>query len=139
VNELIGWYAEAAFPSAESNRYALDRGFFVETMTFDRELPQAAPGSPLCHVSIARWCEAAGIGAGTPERAERCACLCGDVAAKAVELLNAWKDGAFIPMFAPKKEAAGCAACHAPGKDAARKQTSVGKMQCLDCHSPHDL
>jgi hypothetical protein len=137
VNELIGWYTGASLPSAESNRLAINGGFRVGKMSFGGELPSAVPGSPLCHVSIARWCKAAGLGAGTPERSERCARLCGDVAAKAVELLNAWKDGEFTPVFAPKKEITGCTSCHAPGKDAVKKQTSVGKMHCIDCHTPH--
>ncbi len=137
VNELLGWYAVQAFPSAESNRYARERAFLVEKYTFEGELPAAVPGSPLCHVSIARWCKVSGLGAGTPERAERCARLCGDVAAKAVELLNAWKGGTFTPAFTPQTETTGCASCHAPGKDPAKKRTSVGKMHCLDCHEKH--
>lgn len=138
VNELIGWYTTAPLPSAESNRAARERSFQVEKAIFEGELPSAIPSSPLCHVSIARWCETANLGAGTPERAERCARLCGDVAAKAAELLNAWKAGTFAPAYTPRTEVTGCVSCHAPGPDATKKQTAVGKMHCTDCHEPHD-
>ena len=137
VNELLGWYAGHAFPGVESNRYAWEHTFLVEKYIFDGELVSAVPGSPLCHVSIARWCEASGLGAGTPERAERCARLCGDVAAKAAELLNTWKDNTFTPAHAPRTEVTGCISCHAAGTDASKKQNSVGKMHCLDCHEKH--
>ncbi len=137
VNELFGWYTTASFPSDEGNRYARERTHQVNRYIFEGELPQSSPGSPLCHISIARWCEAAGVGAGTPERAERCARLCGDVAAKAVELLNAWKTGTFAPVHVQHTEITGCLSCHAPGKGAGHKQTAIGKMRCTDCHTPH--
>lgn len=139
VNELFGWYSSHELPGEESNRYARERAYLVEKYAFEGELPSAVPGSPLCHVSIARWCAASGLGAGTPQRAERCARLCGDVAAKAVELLNSWKDGSFAPSYAPRTEVTGCESCHAAGKDEKKKQVSVGKMDCLDCHQKHAL
>lgn len=138
VNDLVGWYTGASFPSEESNRYARERTFLVEKYVFAGELPRAVPSSPLCHISVARWCAAAGVGAGSPERAERCARLCGDVAAKAVEILNAWKAGSFSPVFEPLPEYAGCISCHAPGQNAAKKYAVVGKMGCTGCHEPHD-
>jgi hypothetical protein len=137
VNELIGWYTEYPFPSVESNTYAREHSFLVETYHFDRELSRSTPGSPLCHVSIARWCAASGFGGGSPERAERCARLCGDVAARAVELLNNHKDGSFTAAYAPRTETTGCTSCHASGKDAVKKQVAVGKQNCLDCHEKH--
>ena len=90
-----------------------------------------------CHISVARWCKISGYGAGTPEWYERCSRLCGDVAARAVELLNALKDGSFTASYTPRTETTGCASCHASGKDALKRQVAVGKQNCLDCHKPH--
>ena len=56
-------------------------------------LKQTQPGSPLCHASVSSWCTLAGYKASDPERAERCARLTGDVAARAVELLNRYSEG----------------------------------------------
>jgi len=130
VNELMGWYTEFPFPSDESNSYR-DYGI--------GELPKSVSGSTLCHVSVTRWCEVSGYASGSKERSERCARLAGDVAAKAVELLNAWKDGKFEPTYKLPDETQSCRNCHYKGKDFAAGQFTRGKMNCLNCHVSHPI
>lgn len=56
---------------------------------------QTTSNSPLCHISVGKWCKKAGKPFGSPERKERCARLTADVAVQTVKLLNNWKDGKF--------------------------------------------
>jgi len=139
VNELMGWYTIVEFPSEKSNEYAANHEFLVEEYKSDKELIQTVSHSPLCHESVTRWCEASGYASGSAERSERCARLTGDVAAKAVELLNAWKDGTFEPQFEFSEETAGCRGCHFKGKDFAAGQFTRGKVECLNCHESHPV
>lgn len=139
VNELMGWYTVTPFPSDESNRYAKDHAFLVEEYKSDEVLVQTVSGSPLCHVSVTNWCEKSGYASGSSERSERCARLTGDVAARAVEMLNAWKDGTFEPEFELSAETEGCRGCHFKGEDFAGGQFTRGKMKCLKCHESHPV
>ena len=63
------------------------------------DLVTSVSDSPLCHASNAKWISRSGFGLASAERKERCARLTADVAAKAVELLNAYKAGKFVPTF----------------------------------------
>ncbi len=139
VNELAGWYTQAAFPSDASNGYATRHEFLVKEYKSDKALAQSVSGSTLCHVSVTKWCLASGVAAGTPERAERCARLAGDVAAHAVELLNANADGKFKPAYSAPAAARSCQACHFKGKDFKAGQFTGGKENCTSCHEPHKL
>lgn len=137
VSELMGWYSTTPFPSQQSNDYAVAHQMLVKEYKSDKELPQSVSNSPLCHVSVTEWCRTAEIASGAPERAERCGRLAGDVAAHAVELLNANLDGGFKPAFAVSEETAGCQTCHSTGKEYDMGQFTNGKMECTDCHDPH--
>ena len=141
-NELIGWYAETPFPSEISNGYASRHEFlhaefppkFKGKYNTDKVLPQSISGSPLRHISVSKWCDAAGIKAFTPERAERCAPLTRDLAAKAVELLNLAADGQFVPFFKTPPIVMTCGSCH--GKGGSREDTLAPtlKLDCMGCH-----
>jgi hypothetical protein len=115
VTDLLTWYSETALPT---NLHAPTGG-----------LPQSRAGSNLCHVSLTRWCTVSGFASGSPERAERCARLSGDVAAKAVELLNQGSLGLTRPS-----EKTPCRTCHYMGADFAQGQFTHGEMDCLTCH-----
>lgn len=124
INELLGWYSEFPFPSKDHDTYA----------KFQNQ-PQNVANSPLCHVSVTLWCKTAGKKVSDPERLDRCAKLTGDVAAKAVEFLNAQADGKFVPAYQPSELFAGCMGCHW-GKDSMLNNVQ-GKMNCVSCHEPH--
>ncbi|MFW6266016.1 MAG: C-GCAxxG-C-C family (seleno)protein [Halanaerobiales bacterium] len=88
VSELISWYKETPFPSDESNEYAQNHEFLVDDYHSDEELATTVADSALCQDSIMAWLDESGASHGSDEQLERCARLTGDVAAKAVELLN---------------------------------------------------
>lgn len=128
IHELQGWYTQALFPSETSNRYAQNHEFFVNQ--YDQPLPQSRAGSPLCHASVTMWCDTSGFKASSLERKERCARLTGDVAARAVELLNEWADGHFQGTYTPPQSMASCVTCHgSQGLDNVKAQ-----MNCTQCH-----
>lgn len=119
INELMGWYTQFAFPEYRPAGGA--------------ELPTSVAGSPLCHVSVTRWCVSSGYQENSKERKERCARLTADVAAQAVRLLNAYYDGAFTANYVPPASVSECMSCHGP----AGMNHTRGKMDCVQCHEPH--
>jgi hypothetical protein len=133
INELIGWYTTAKFPSDQSNTNAVNHANTHND--FDMVLPQEVCGSPLCHISVTSWCVAADKTVGSNERKERCARLCGDVASKAVELLNAQFAGTFVAEYQTPESVADCLACHGGSGMVANVSS---KMTCIPCHGePH--
>ncbi len=131
AHELMGWYTQAVFPSDISNQYAVNGQFYDNRL--NQALPQASCGSALCHVSVTTWCVTSGYKAGSTERKERCGRLTGDVAAKAVELLNAWKSGQFQQTYQPPSVVGSCLACHG----SAYKDNVKSVMTCDQCHKPN--
>ncbi len=115
VSDLMTWYSETALPT--------------NILAPTGDLPQSRAASNLCHVSLTRWCRTSGFASGSAERAERCARLAGDVAARAVELLN---DGA-LGLQVPAEKTV-CRSCHYVGPSYAAGQFTHGEMNCLTCH-----
>jgi hypothetical protein len=115
VSDLMTWYAETALPT--------------NLLAPTGDLPQSKAGSSLCHVSLTRWCRTSGFASGSPERAERCARLAGDVSAKAVELLNHGALGLERPG-----EKTVCHTCHYMGPNFQAGQFTHGAEDCLTCH-----
>ncbi len=123
--ELLGWYGEQPFPSKAHDAYAKFK-----------DQKQSMAHSPLCHASVSDWCAASGFKEGSTERKDRCAKLTGDVAAKAVELLNAYADGKFTALFQPTDQTTACMGCHIGPKSTL--ENSLTKMDCTPCHGdPH--
>jgi hypothetical protein len=137
VDQLLTWYSYEPFPSQVSNQYAVNHEFLVKDYKSDKELVRSVSNSPLCHISVTNWCTESGFASGSKERSERCGRLTGDVAAKAVELLNANRDGTFEAVFRLSDETTSCMTCHKKGESFQAGQFTQGKMECLDCHDPH--
>ncbi len=133
---LMRWYEITKFPSDLSNQYASRHEFFVPKYKSDKVLPQSVSHSVLCHVSVSRWCVASGYASGSSERSERCGRLTGDVAAKAVELLNAHLRGALpeVAKVTLSEVTADCRTCHYKGKNYEQGQFSRGFLECEACH-----
>lgn len=115
ISDLMTWYSESPLPT--------------NLLAPSGELPQSTAESNLCHVSLTHWCRTSGFASGSPERAERCARVSGDVAAKAVELLNDGALGLTVPS-----EKTSCRMCHYMGQNYAMGQFTHGEMNCVTCH-----
>lgn len=138
VSDLVGWYTQTPFPSQVSNQYAVNHEYAEKEYKSDQELVQSVSNSPLCHVSVTQWCLASKMASGSKEREERCSRLAGDVAAKAVEMLNANLAGSFTPIFKLSDETQACTTCHTKGENFDAGQFTQGMMECTDCHEPHN-
>lgn len=139
ISELMGWYTQTPFPSETANKCASNHEYLVQEYKSDQVLVQNVSQSPLCHVSVSEWCKASGYASGSKEREERCGRLAGDVAAHAVELLNAHFAGSFAAAYKPSSEAQVCTTCHTKGENFAMGNFTQGQGECLSCHDPHAL
>lgn len=115
ISDLLTWYEENPLPS--------------NVIAPSGPLPQSIAESNLCHTSVGNWCLASGFASGSAERGERCARLAGDVAAKAVEMLNNGRMGLATPASKTV-----CVQCHFKGPDFAAGQFTRGEGGCLTCH-----
>jgi hypothetical protein len=133
ISELFGWYTQAELPTDQANLVAAEGRYLVHN--FDGELPQNVSGSPLCHASVTEWCIAANKKVSDAERKERCARVTGDVAAKTVEILNAWLAQSFTPVYSDPATVTACLSCHG----SAALYNVMTKMDCQPCHGedPH--
>lgn len=126
VNELIGWYTLEPFPSKDHDRYA----------KFKNQV-QSISNSPLCHISVTKWCKAANIKEGSKERSDRCAKVTGDVVKKAVMILNDWHEKKFVSTYKADKSFADCISCHVDRSGVLNN--SKGTMNCVQCHERHEI
>lgn len=138
MQELMGWYTLQAFPTSESNALAEGAALTGGGDVSGEALPQTISGSPLCHVSVSSWCTGTGYASMSSERKERCARVTADVAAKAVMLLNAHHNGNFQPEYVTPEDIANCTSCHTVGTIMWKGNNTIGKIDCLSCHDPHD-
>lgn len=126
INELWGWYTTQNLPTNAANAAT----YTVQNYT--GTLPQNVSGSPLCHQSVSQWCLVANKKVSDVERKERCARIAGDIAAKTVEILNAYYASTFVGTFADPATNASCLACHGSSSTANNVMTH---MECVSCHS----
>ncbi|MDR3580106.1 MAG: C-GCAxxG-C-C family protein [Oryzomonas sp.] len=120
VDELFGWYQKEPLP----NYHPSAKPRVEITVT-------SVAKSPLCHVSVSRWCKSAKVKSFSMDRDERCAWMTASVAKKAVELLNAQADGVFMGNYPLPKHVQECRSCH--DKEGIYENTR-GKMECGTCH-----
>lgn len=137
INEVIGWYTVQPFPLATCEGLVAASGF--EALAAIDVPAHTVSDSPLCHISISRFCEAAGITLkdSSPEGAnykqDRCSKICADTAALAAELINARLADESTSVYAVPASFESCLSCHGEIKD------QVGKMNCMGCHSTSDV
>jgi hypothetical protein len=109
INELLKWYSDAEMP------------IYAPAQPRTQVKIKSVSASPLCHISVGKWMDAAKKPLGSPERMERCARVSADVAVKTVSMLNDWKDGKFSSSLKLPSELKGitaqrnCTECHSNG------------------------
>ena len=99
------------------------------------KIPSNVADSPLCHLSVSKWCFENKIEATSKERSERCGRLTADVCKKAVEILNRKieEGNAFKCAYPMQKSVSYCGECHlTKGNEA---NWGKGIMDCTPCHS----
>jgi hypothetical protein len=129
INHLLEWYSNQSFPSRDHDSYA----------KFKNQA-QSAAKSPLCHVSVTTWINTArkmdspNIRALSPERADRCAKVTGDVAGYVAQMLNNYFNGKDFLAFDPgKSEYGACISCHTDTQNAYNPNVKA-EMNCRTCH-----
>lgn len=118
VDALYAWYERAPLPDM-----VVPGARFANVASVS--------GSPLCHTSVSRWCEAASKASYSPERKERCGVITACVARRAAELLNAQAAGKPLPVLPAGGKAAECSKCHEKGGEV---ENTRAKMDCGGCH-----
>lgn len=106
-SEIMQWYTEASMPV-----------YVPKEPRFKGELVKTVSNSPLCHVSVGKWMQAAGKDLKSPERRDRCARVTASVAYRLVELLNAWDDMEYVTKGEVPSASLGITAQH----------------NCTECH-----
>ena len=137
VNEVHQRYQQTKFPQYEPPSDS------EQGMTLD--LAANRSKSPLCHVSVTKWCKTTGYAWSSAERAERCSRVAADMAGMVTELLNAEVNGNWdkVASEVPEVDAVdpenGCVSCHAAGNDFEQGGFVQTKMSCPECHgmAPH--
>jgi len=119
VDALFTWYEREPLPDLQ-----LRKASFVPVAS--------VAGSPLCHTSVSRWCEAAKKPSYSAERQERCGVLVACVARRAAELLDAQALGKPLPVSSiGNAETARCSGCHEMG---GAMENTRSRMDCQGCH-----
>ncbi len=137
-NNLMGWYTTTLFPTANCEGFIAATG---QAAIPDKDVrAHTISQSPLCHISISKWCKAAGVSVtdtsltGTKYKDDRCGKICADAAAKTAELINEYAmNGSIAASFTAPAEYKSCLDCHSD------RQDQVGKMDCLGCHVPAEV
>ena len=119
VDELFSWYQKEQLPNYRPAGATL-------------EIPGSVSKSPLCHVSVSRWCKVSKQKSFSNAREERCAQLTASVVKKTVELLNAQADGSLKAVYPLPKYVQECRGCHDKGSP---MENTRGKMECDSCHA----
>lgn len=138
-NEIMGWYATTLFPTEGWDGFTAVKGDGTVLFTAipdDEVRARTVSDSPLCHMSISKWCHAAGVSLadatedGLNYKQDRCSKVCAETAAKAAELINEYLvNGSIEPAYETPEHFEDCLACHSVLKD------QVGKMDCTGCHT----
>jgi hypothetical protein len=135
-SNVLGYYSETAFPTSAVPD-AWDSSWVGAVPIPDEDvLAHTVSRSPLCHVSISKWCDAAGVNLKATDdqsrvyKNDRCGKVCADMAAFTAELIN----GSAYSYAVPSDTAA-CIVCHNGASDAPTVPAQNGKMDCAGCHT----
>jgi hypothetical protein len=152
-SDILGHYASSEWPITATlpDLYYDDNGYGPTNypsewaaaktpMSRDDVLANVIPYSPLCHVSISKWCYAAGVHLGTmgtegfQHKNDRCGKLASEMAGYTAELINYYAlNGASGDTYVIPTDTADCQVCHVKGSTD-KGAAQLGKMDCLECH-----
>ncbi len=136
VSDIFNWYEQTPHPSDISQKMAHEMKFPVEKYKSTEIFTPTVANSPLCHISVERFCKTNNVSSGSKERSERCARLTSDTAHFLVTRLNElYKNSKYEKEFAMSKAATDCRSCHAKGVEMDKGGWSRGRMDCEPCHS----
>lgn len=140
AEKVLGYYSETAFPTSAVPD-AWDSSWEGAVPIPDEDvLAHTVSDSPLCHISISRWCYAAGVDLNDTDYAsrnyknDRCGKICADMAAFTAELIN----DTCTYEYVMDVDTAECVECHWKVSDpytAQEHPAQCGKMVCAGCHT----
>lgn len=134
-SKVLGYYSETEFPTSAVPDAWDSSWEGPEPIPDEDVLAKTVAYSPLCHVSISKWCDEAGVNLKDTDeqnmiyKNDRCGKICADMAAFTAELIN----GSTYEYVIPGKTAA-CIVCHNPASTAGIPAQN-GKMDCAGCHT----
>jgi len=143
---LINWYEDADFPLANLENFIPPQSEYLKPIQIpilDQNVAgHSVPESPLCHNSVTKWMDAAGVNLESADsqgrnlKKDRCSKVTGDAAGYAAQLINDYLAGTMPADWVPEKGYAGCYECHVstPVAEGGLKNAS-GKMDCTECHT----
>ncbi len=120
IQDLFRFYEQEALPK-----------YIPEKPKLNAEIKATVATSPICHISVSRWCAQTKFKAASKERDERCARITADCAIYAIKLLEAEYKGTFKGAYPLKAQTKTCMNCHEK-KDALNN--TKGNMECGTCH-----
>ena len=146
-SNIMGYYTQEVFPTSKvcdlhdaGNLTSVGETNGISTVPApipdDDVLAHIPSGSPLCHISISKWCDQAGVNPtdmsnySITHKQDRCGKVCADMAAFTAEIIN--KDSDYV--FERSKETANCMSCHNTAS-VAGTPAQVGQMDCVGCHT----
>jgi ferredoxin len=153
-SDILGHYASTEWPPS-TIRALYDHPYYgsggtggyswpIEPMPDDEVLAFTVSNSPLCHVSISKWCFAAGVdlndqtGYGKAHKDDRCGKIAAEMAGFTAELINYWaQNGTVEYPYSVSQKVAECKTCHWKVSDpysAAQHPAQCGLMECTECH-----
>lgn len=138
ASKVMDYYSWTPFPTD-----AVDLAYDPDTWHSSKQVPipleylePTVAESPLCHVSISKYCAAMGVtlaetdGQGNVYKNDRCAKIACDVAAFALELMQ----GVSYTAHGPSNATATCMTCHNSSATSVIPATQ-GNMECAGCHT----
>jgi hypothetical protein len=145
-SELMGWYQTASIPSDRwATPYTTEAPWKIVTSLDHENYTPTVANSQDCHVSISKFCAVNGIALGAnpaglpytdPNKGDRCGKLCGDVAARAAELINeVILYGSVTPQYELPATVAACLHCHNDSTSDVNRKDISGKLDCTICHT----
>jgi hypothetical protein len=146
MDQLMLYYSQSNFPveAYEQSLYDLSQDavygwtsdYAPIPLPDEDVLAHTVSGSPLCHISVSKWADAAGVNLdktayGGHMKEDRCGKITADMAALTAEFLN---NLALPEYLTYPAETTACMSCHNQLSDVSKYPAQQGKMECGECH-----